>query len=224
MEVGQLVADLVHRPQHPLKADQLAAQGEQTTDFLAVEERVEGALLGFEHFFLHRFDDREIPVDDEVEDGVEHIVDAVLEQPGRGFELVAKPRVGALGAVAHADDEGLADEHRRFAIGDAIVGEMRRSRDDEQLVPVDVDLGQLMRGQRILDGQRMEVVVLLQPAQLGFARLKKSDPDEFGTVGRAGDGLIERDRADQFSVAVKAGGDDAHATDPLARRIERDSV
>ena len=98
--------------------------------------------------------------------------------------------MGALGAVAHADDEGRADEHRRFAIHDAILGEMRSARHDEQLVPVDVDLGQLMRGQRILDGQRMQVVVLLQPPQLGFAWLKKSDPNEFGAVGRAGDGLI----------------------------------
>lgn len=131
MEVGQLVADLVHRPQHPLEADELAAQGEQAADLLAVEERVKRALLGFENFLLHRLDDWEIPVDYEVQDGVEHIVDAVLEQPGRRFELVAKSRMGALGAVPHADDEGRADEHRRFAIDDAILGEMRCARDDE---------------------------------------------------------------------------------------------
>ncbi len=114
----QLVADLVHRPEHPLEADQLAAQREQAADFVAVEKRVERALLGFEHVFLDRLDDRQIAVDDEVEDGVEDVVDAVLEQLGRGFELMAKPRKAALGAVAHADDEGLPDKHRGLAIGD----------------------------------------------------------------------------------------------------------
>ena len=54
----QLVAYLVHRPQHALEADQLAAQGEQPADFLPFEKRVERALLGLEHLLLDRLDDR----------------------------------------------------------------------------------------------------------------------------------------------------------------------
>jgi len=81
----QLVAYLVHRPQHALEADQFAAQGEQPTDFLPFEKGVERALLCLEHFLLDRLDDRQVAVDNEVENGVKHVVDAVLEQPGRGF-------------------------------------------------------------------------------------------------------------------------------------------
>ena len=81
----QLVAYLVHRPQHALKADQLAAQGEQPADFLPFEKRVERALLGLEHLLLDRLDDRQVTVDNEVENSVKYIVDAVLEQPGRRF-------------------------------------------------------------------------------------------------------------------------------------------
>ena len=78
----QLVANLVHRPQHALEADQLAAQGEQPADFLPFEKGVERALLGLEHLLLDRLDDRQVAVDNEVENGVKHVVDAVPEQPG----------------------------------------------------------------------------------------------------------------------------------------------
>ena len=81
----QLVANLVHRPQHALEADQLAAQGEQPADFLPFEKGVERALLGLEHLLLDRLDDRQVAVDNEVENSVKHVVDAVLEQPGRRF-------------------------------------------------------------------------------------------------------------------------------------------
>ena len=81
----QLVANLVHRPQHALEADQLAAQGEKPADFLPFEKGVKRALLGLEHLLLDRLDDRQVAVDNEVENGVKHIVDAVPEQPGRRF-------------------------------------------------------------------------------------------------------------------------------------------
>ena len=81
----QLVAYLVHRPQHTLEANQLAAQSEQPADFLPFEKRVERALLGLKHLLLDRLDDRQVAVDDEVKNSVKHVVDAVLEQPGRRF-------------------------------------------------------------------------------------------------------------------------------------------
>ena len=40
-------------------------------------------LLGLQHRLLHRLDDRQIAVDDEVQNSVKHVIDAVLEQPGR---------------------------------------------------------------------------------------------------------------------------------------------
>ena len=66
-----------------MEADQFAAQGEQPADFLPFEKGVQRALLGLEHLFFDRLDDRQVAVDNEVENSVKHVIDAVLEQPGR---------------------------------------------------------------------------------------------------------------------------------------------
>jgi hypothetical protein len=56
----------------------------------------------------------------------------------------------------------------------------------------------------------VQVVILLELAQLRLARLEQSDPDEFGAIGCTADRLIERDRADPLAIAIETGGDDAH--------------
>lgn len=116
----------------------------------------------------------------------------------------------ALRSVANADDEGFANEDRGLAIGDLAVREMGWARHHEQLVAIDVELRQLVCEERVLDRQRVQVVILLELAQLRLARLEQSDPDEFGAIGRTTDGLIQRDRADPLAIAIETGGDDAH--------------
>src|SRR3546814_15934988 len=61
--------------------------------------------------FFDRLDDRQIAVDQEIEDGVEHIIGAVGEERGSGLELVAKIAVGALRSVA--DEIGRASCRER---------------------------------------------------------------------------------------------------------------
>ena len=116
----------------------------------------------------------------------------------------------ALRSVANADDEGIANEDRGLAIADLAVREMGWARDHEQLVAIDVELWQLVCEERVLDRQRVQVVILLELAQLRFARLEQSYPDKFGAIGCTADRLIERDRADPLAIAIETGGDDAH--------------
>ena len=106
----------------------------------------------------------------------------------------------ALRSVANADDEGFANEDRGLAIGDLAVREMGWARHHEQLVAIDVELRQLVCEERVLDRQRVQVVILLELAQLRLARLEQSDPDEFGAIGRTADRLIQRDRPIRFPL------------------------
>src|SRR5574337_646665 len=123
---------------------------------------------------------------------------------------MAKVRMGARRSVPDADDKSFADEDRGLAIGDLVVDEMSGPRDDKKLVPVHVDLGELMGGERVLDRERMEAVVVLKPPELRFGRLEEANPDEFRALLGARDRLIERHRPDRLAVAIEIGGDDGH--------------
>src|ERR1700722_1046020 len=116
----------------------------------------------------------------------------------------------ALRSVANADDEGIANEDGGLAIADLAIREMGWARHHEQLVAIDVQLWQLVCEERVLDRQRVQVVILLELTQLRLARLEQSDPDEFGAIGCTTDRLIKRDRADPLAIAIETGGDDAH--------------
>src|SRR5574337_2102062 len=209
-KMGELVAHLVHRPQHALEPDEFSAQRKEPADLAAVEKRVERPALGLQHVLLDRVDDRQVAVDDEVEDGVQHVIDAVFQERGRSFEVMAKVRMGARRSVPDADDKSFADEDRGLAVGDLVVDEMSGPRNDKKLVPVHVDLGELMGGERVLDRERMEAVVVLKPPELRFGRLEEANPDEFRALLGAGNRLIERHRPDRLAVAIEIGGDDGH--------------
>ncbi len=118
---------------------------------MASEERIERALFHRHDLLLDRLDDGQVSVDDVVEDGVKHVVDPLRELGGGGFELRAQRLMRARGAVAYADDMVAADEERRFAVIDVVVAELSGSRDDEQLIAVDIDLGQLIGVDGIFD-------------------------------------------------------------------------
>ena len=124
-------------------------------------------VLHRQHLLLELLDQRQIAVDDIVEDGVEQIIDAVHQQARRTFELFAQRGMRPGRAVADADDVAVADEDRGLAIIDMVLHHLRGAGDDEQLVAIDVDLGQLVGLERILDRQRMEIVAFLPaPASL----------------------------------------------------------
>ena len=141
---------------------------------------------------------------------MEHIIYAMPEQSGRGFKLQTKSGMRPLRPMPDANHESLAKEDGGLAVGDPILRQISCSRNDEQLVVVDVHLGQLMGLERVLDRQWMQAVVILKQTQLQLRRLEQADPDEFRAVGRAPDRLIERDRAGDFPLAIEICRDNAH--------------
>jgi len=105
---------------------------------------------------------------------------------------------------------GRADEDRGLAVADHFIVELGGPGDDEQLVVIDVDLGQLVRAERVLDRQRVQPVGLLEGAQLGLGRIDEPDPHEFGVIARALGPLLDGDLAHSPAVAVKVRGDNGH--------------
>src|SRR5262245_17719939 len=94
-------------------------------------------------------------------------------------------------------------KNRRLAIGDFIVLQMCRPRDDEQLVAEYVDLGQLVRLEGIFNGQRMETKGFLELTQFILAGLVEAEPDKFGPILRAFNCLIDRDGGNGLAIAVE---------------------
>ena len=93
----------------------------------------------------------------------------------------------ALRSVANADDEGIANEDRGLTIAGLAVREMGWACYHEQLVAIDVELWQLVCEERVLDRQRVQVVILLEFAQL--ASLGWNNPiQRIGAIGRTGTG------------------------------------
>src|SRR3954453_19228385 len=87
---------------------------------------------------------------------------------------------------------------------------------------VDLELGQLVGGERILDGQLVQPELRLQDAQVLLGRLVKADPDEVTLLARPQGTLAELDLGNPAAAAIGIGGDDAthgcpHPIRPLPR-------
>jgi len=109
--------------------------------------------------------------------------------------------------VADSDDVVRAHEDVGLAEGDPVVLQRGRAEHDEQGVAVDLELGHLVRVQRVLDRQLVQPDLRLQHAQVLLGRLLEADPDEIALLVRPGGALPELDLADPAAVAVGVGGD-----------------
>ena len=98
--VLEAAGNLLHRTQDSPEAHQLAPEIEDPGDLLAVEEGVERMALHDEHLLLDRLDDRKIAVDDEIEHGVQDVIDAMPELRGRRPPAAGAARCGR--APSHA--------------------------------------------------------------------------------------------------------------------------
>ncbi len=93
----------------------------------AAEETVDRLGLHLQHFLLEILDQREVAVDDVIEDGVEQIIDAMHQQAWRFLQLVAERRVRPGRAMANADDVAVTDEDGGLAIVDMVFHQDARS-------------------------------------------------------------------------------------------------
>ncbi|MNT32551.1 hypothetical protein D3C72_1684390 [compost metagenome] len=136
-------------------------------------------------------------------------VGAVLQLQRRGLQLGAQLGMGAGRAVADGDDIAGPDEDVGLAVPDGVVGLLRRAGDDEELAAIDLDLGHLMRRQRVLDRQGVQMKAPHQGLELLARRLVQTDPQVF--AGLKPQPLVRQRRlANPLAVLVDIGGDDAH--------------
>ncbi len=77
-------------------------------------------------------------------------------------------------------DVAVADKHVGLAElqPDAARKQLRRSQDDEERAFVELELGTLVRAERVFDGEVVQMELALHLAQDFFARLVQADPDE----------------------------------------------
>ena len=96
-----------------------------------IKRGVHHAILDQQHPVFDRVDQREIAVDDEIEDCIEDIVGAVREFGGQGFETRAHFAVRARRAVADRDDEMAPHKNRGFARLDRSATQVAGAGDDK---------------------------------------------------------------------------------------------
>ena len=114
-------------------------------------------------------DHRRVPVDDGVEDRVQHRLAALLQQRRLALQPPAHPREVRGLAVPHGDGEVPAEEQVQLAelhlLGRVEVA--RGLEDDEQRAAVALELRPLVGLDRVLDRQLGQVVLLGQLPELG---------------------------------------------------------
>ena len=130
----------------------LALQGVEPLDVGAAEVRLEDLVLDRLEVGLERVDDREVAVDDGIQQRVEDEGRAVLEQVRLALGALAHAEKALVGAVAHREHEVRADEDVDLA-DDQLVGgpDLDRVQDREQRVAVLLDLRTLVAVARVLD-------------------------------------------------------------------------
>src|SRR3546814_3576167 len=99
--------------------------------------------------------------------------------------------------MADADEEMRADEEGRFPRLDRIAVEIGGAGDEEQLIAIGFDLGELVRLQRILDRERMQAEPLGDAGKFARCRLVEAEPEEIAIVAIIRDRLVRAEVADE---------------------------
>ncbi len=115
-----------------------------------------------------------------VDDRVQHRARPVLQQLGVLLELATHAAQLAGLAVAHGDDVVVAEEDQDLAELDDLgrVDVASRLEDDEDHVGEDLELGALVRVDRVLHGQRVQVELAADRLELLLGGLVQADPGE----------------------------------------------
>ena len=118
-----------------------------------------------------------VVVDHLVDDRVQRRAGAAAEQVRPLLEPEADVVQRGL-AVAHGEDEAVADEQQDLAEEDVAVLLARGLQDEKDRLAVDLELRTLMRLDRVLDRELVEVELAPHRLELALARLVEADPDE----------------------------------------------
>ena len=142
-----------------------------------------------------------------------HVVRPFDQMLGGGLQPVAHRAVIALGPKPDSCNEIPPQEDCRLAIGDLFALIDRGGPgNNEQLLPIGINLGHLHRVERIFDRKRVKSELRLQQGHLGRIRRVKSDPVKSSWRQFAARFAIQRQALDSnLSCDVAARCDD-HGT------------
>jgi hypothetical protein len=119
--------------------------------------------------------------------------------------------------VAHRNQVAFADEQMGLTERDPALDELRRSRHDEQAISILFDLGPLVGLAGVLDGEIVQVELLLHVAEQRQIRLVQPDPDYVSRLAAPVRGFIDRDIGNTPAVDVGPRGNDALGRDRIGR-------
>ncbi|MFK4506258.1 hypothetical protein ABIF81_001436 [Bradyrhizobium daqingense] len=111
--------------------------------------------------------------------------------------------------MTHRDQIAVTDENVRLAEGDPALDQLRGARDDEQGLAILLDLGTLMGVVGVLDGEIVQVELLLHRAKQRHVGLVQADPDHMTGLGPPTRCLADGDIGDAPAIDIGTGGDDA---------------
>ncbi len=216
MQTNQLIADFVHRHRGVAQRQQLTPQRIDMLHRFAVKLGAEHRALHFADAFAKRGGDIAVVINDKIENAVEWETDALAQHFRALGGALAQRRIAVRRAVAHGNQEFLADEEVRFAKFDMVFfGQVRRFQYDKQRFAILLQLRTLVGGQCILDRQFMQAELLLHFLHKRRIGLIKSQPDKsIRLVYHVADVL----RVDNFPTLSVAVNDTVHnhsSTAPL---------
>ncbi len=166
VETHQPVTDVDQRRHRALQCEQVALQAIDVRGRVACEALPEDLLLQLVEPLFEPFDDREVLIDDEVHQRVQHEARAFAEEVRGGFAAGAERHVGLGRSVPDRDQIAGSDKQVGFAELQLPVGaELRGSQDDEQRPLVLLELGALMRAERVFDREIVQAELLPGPGE-----------------------------------------------------------
>ena len=178
VEAQQALADVRQRRDGMAQLRQLAPDGRDLGQLVAIVDRAEQRFLELVDALLQLVDRREVVVDDEVHQRIEDEILALAQHVRRVFAARPDRGIGPRRAVADRDDIAAPDEHAGLAHREILADALERLHRDEQRLAVDLELRALVRLVGVLDGELMQVELALQFAQQLLARLVEADPDD----------------------------------------------
>ena len=121
-----------------------------------------------------------VVVDDAVDDAVQHAHRAQPQLARLGLEPVPQPGERARLTAADRDDEPVADEAHQLAGLDVggLLHVAQRLEHDEDAGLVELDLGPLAALDGVLDGQGVQLQLLVHLVELRLGRVLQPDPQE----------------------------------------------
>jgi hypothetical protein len=130
MPTDQLSDQFSHSCECALEAREFVSKSEDALDFFSSEKVVQRPSLHRQNVILNHLEDGQIPVDDPVQDRVQHVVDTLSEERRRSLELLPKVAQRSAVAVPYGDEMIVTGEDRRLAIADLVADQLGGLSDD----------------------------------------------------------------------------------------------